>query len=92
MTIDTLRGCHPIDVAAKAVGSLAEVARVLGVTKASVHQWKLEKRQVPLKHCVAIEQATNRAVTRRDLRPDDWHRIWPELITEEYPAPATEAA
>lgn len=31
---------------------------------------------------LAIERATNGAVTRRDLRPDDWHLIWPELATE----------
>lgn len=30
--------------------------------------------------CVSIERATDGAVTRRDLRPDDWDRIWPELI------------
>lgn len=29
--------------------------------------------------CVAIERATEGAVSRRDLRPDDWERIWPEL-------------
>lgn len=29
----------------------------------------------------AIERATNGAVTRRDLRPDDWHLIWPELAS-----------
>lgn len=27
----------------------------------------------------AIERATDGAVTRRDLRPADWHLIWPEL-------------
>lgn len=41
--------------------------------------------------CVDIERATHGAVTRRDLRPDDWHRIWPELVTADHPAP-TEAA
>ena len=30
--------------------------------------------------CTAIEQATAGAVRRWDLRPDDWHLIWPELI------------
>ena len=30
-------------------------------------------------YCVAIESVTSGAVTRRDLRPDDWHLIWPEL-------------
>lgn len=29
--------------------------------------------------CVAIEEQSGRKVTRRDLRPDDWPRIWPEL-------------
>jgi DNA-binding transcriptional regulator YdaS (Cro superfamily) len=29
---------------------------------------------------VRIEQVTGGAVMRWDLRPDDWHRIWPELI------------
>jgi DNA-binding transcriptional regulator YdaS (Cro superfamily) len=30
--------------------------------------------------CVAIEQSTAGVVTRKDLRPDDWAQIWPELI------------
>ena len=29
--------------------------------------------------CVRIEQVTGGKVTRRDLRPDDWAAIWPEL-------------
>jgi len=28
--------------------------------------------------CIAIEQATGGAVTRADLRPDDWPLVWPE--------------
>ena len=42
--------------------------------------------------CVAIERATNGAVTRRDLRPNDWHLIWPELIDADHPAPVEAAA
>lgn len=30
--------------------------------------------------CVAIERATDGAVTRQDLRPSDWQDIWPELV------------
>jgi hypothetical protein len=30
--------------------------------------------------CVAIERETGRQVMRWDLRPLDWHEIWPELI------------
>jgi DNA-binding transcriptional regulator YdaS (Cro superfamily) len=29
---------------------------------------------------VAIEQESERAVTRKELLPDTWHLIWPELI------------
>ncbi|MBU6993538.1 transcriptional regulator [Ferrovum myxofaciens] len=28
--------------------------------------------------CVLIEQISQGVVTRKDLRPDDWHLIWPE--------------
>ena len=31
------------------------------------------------KVCVAIEQKTGRIVTRQEMRPTDWHLIWPEL-------------
>ena len=40
-------------------------------------------RPVPPVHGAAIEQGTGMAVRRWDLRPDDWHRIWPELIGAE---------
>lgn len=30
--------------------------------------------------CVQIEAAASGAVMRWELRPDDWHLIWPELI------------
>ncbi|WEX97451.1 YdaS family helix-turn-helix protein [Achromobacter sp. SS2-2022] len=29
--------------------------------------------------CVAIERATGAVVSRRDLWPDGWDRVWPEL-------------
>jgi len=31
---------------------------------------------------VSIERATDGAVTRKDLRPEDWHEIWPELASD----------
>jgi DNA-binding transcriptional regulator YdaS (Cro superfamily) len=67
------------------------LASALGVSKGAVNQWKDQGRCVPLEHCVAIERATGGAVTRRDLRPDDWHRIWPELVTEAHPEPVDSA-
>lgn len=59
--------------------------------QALVSQWKTGVRPVPLDRAVAIETATAGAVTRIDLRPDDWWRVWPELAEkhpELVPAPA----
>jgi DNA-binding transcriptional regulator YdaS (Cro superfamily) len=30
--------------------------------------------------CVKLEVHSQRAVTRKDLRPSDWQSIWPELV------------
>ena len=65
------------------------LARQVGVSPALVYQWRTAKRPVPIEHCAAIEHATSGEVSRRDLRPDDWQRIWPELAT---PAPAQQEA
>lgn len=35
------------------------------------------------KICTALERESAGAVTRRDLRPDDWQLIWPELAQPE---------
>jgi len=72
------------------VGGLTSLARILGVAPPTVHEWKTHKRPIPSKRCVAIEQATAGAVTRRDLRPFDCEKIWPELA--ETPANIAQAA
>lgn len=38
-----------------------------------------------------IERLTDCKVMRWDLRPDDWHRIWPELVGKKG-APKVEAS
>lgn len=43
---------------------------MLRVPNSLLSQWKTGVRRVPAEHCRAIEQATNGAVTRYDLRPD----------------------
>ena len=64
-------------------GAQAELARALGIPQSLPSAWAAadpqKRRPVPVQHCLAIERATGGAVTRRDLRPDDWHLIWPEL-------------
>jgi DNA-binding transcriptional regulator YdaS (Cro superfamily) len=59
--------------------SAASLSAKIGVTPVLVSQWRNGVRQIPIERCVAIERATEGAVTRQDLRPDDWHLIWPEL-------------
>jgi DNA-binding transcriptional regulator YdaS (Cro superfamily) len=65
----------------------AKVAELLGVSVQAACFWRDGKRELPAEHCAMLEQATRGAITRRDLRPDDWHRIWPELVNDEHPAP-----
>lgn len=55
-------------------------ARELEVTPAFVSQLLSGMRPVPIERCVQIEQLTAGAVRRWDLRPQDWWRIWPELV------------
>lgn len=68
-----------IQTACDILGSQVALAKALDLTPALIHQWRSGTRPVPVQHCVAIERATEGAVSRRDLRPDDWHLIWPEL-------------
>jgi DNA-binding transcriptional regulator YdaS (Cro superfamily) len=55
-----------------------DVAEKLEVPPPLLSQWKLG-RPIPVERCPQIEKVTNGMVTRKDLRPDDWQKIWPEL-------------
>jgi DNA-binding transcriptional regulator YdaS (Cro superfamily) len=52
-------------------GSAADIARAVGVHPVMVSQWASGQKAVPLERCPGIEAATQRAVMRWDLRPDD---------------------
>lgn len=67
----------PIERAGDAVGGLSKLAALLNLRIQVVSNWRT--RGVPIEWCVAIEQATKGAITRRDLRTD-WRDIWPELV------------
>jgi hypothetical protein len=62
------------------LGGTAAVASRVGVRLASVSEWR--RNGIPdgrlIELGAEIEQRTQ--WRRWDLRPDDWHRIWPELI------------
>jgi len=59
---------------------------------AQIRQWQhgYADRLPSPENCSAIEAATGGAVMRWDLRPNDWHRIWPEL-RDRAEAPTTAA-
>lgn len=57
------------------------IAGRLGVSVQRLCNWS--ERGVPIEWCARLEQATAGAVTRRHLRPDDFHEIWPELAAKE---------
>ena len=57
----------------------AELASKLGVHASMVSQWKNGTRPISLERVTDIEKATGGLVSRKDLRPDDWSRYWPEL-------------
>ena len=80
---------HPLDQAAFLLGGRAALAEKLKVTAAAVGNWKV--RGVPIEHCPAIEMLTGARVCRRQLRPEDWQRIWPELATATDTTSPTEA-
>lgn len=62
-------------------GAAAQLADTIGAHSSDLSNWTSGQRPVPVKFAVAIEVATNKAVTRKELCPTDWHLIWPELST-----------
>jgi len=67
-------------------GRAAALADALGYARPLISQWAHGVRPVPVMAALEIERHTQGAVMRWDLRPNDWHLIWPEL-TETAGAP-----
>lgn len=77
---------NAIERAINIAGNATRLANLLGVSVQAVCFWRDGRRGIPVEKCTAIERATGGAVSRRDLRPDDWHEIWPELAEQETPS------
>lgn len=67
----------------KGRGSLVTLAKQIGAHAPDLSSWSTKKKPIPVHFCTSIEKATNGEVTRKDLRPDDWKQIWPELAGSE---------
>jgi len=69
----------PVRKAAAIAGGVRALAKELQVSPSVVTEWAKKTTPVPIKRCVQLEKYTKGVVTRKELRPDDWYEIWPEL-------------
>lgn len=77
------RGVNHLELI-EALGGTRAVAELTGVKPPSVSEWKARAR-IPddkLMRLAPLSEARGLA-SRKDLFPDDWHVIWPELIATE---------
>ena len=68
-------------------GRALRLAQHLRVVPSFVNKMATGERPVPFEHGAAIEAFTGGAVSRQDLFPEDWQRIWPELAAYEAAQP-----
>lgn len=55
------------------------LAQRCGIQDAYLYQILSGRREASAELCVLIERESGREITRQQLRPNDWARIWPEL-------------
>lgn len=72
-------------------GQVAAFAGAIGISGVYLSQLRARQdgREPSPELCVRIEVLSGRCVMRWDLRPGDWHLIWPELIDRDL-APVVE--
>ena len=54
----------------KKVGSLANVARILGISNSYLCHLKEPERKIPIKYIKKLAELSEGEVTKEDLRPD----------------------
>lgn len=52
-----------------------------GTTRAYLKQIAYGNKRASAEVAAAVERVTGGGTTRKDLRPDDWHLVWPELAS-----------
>lgn len=66
-------------------GGPAIVARALNVSTQTVCFYRDGQRRLKSDYGAVLETLSNRQVTRRDIWPVSWSRIWPELANGDAP-------
>jgi len=59
------------------------LAEQVGSDEQYLYQCLTGRKAMKPEEAVRIERQSGQRVRRWDLRPADWHRIWPELIGAE---------
>ena len=64
------------------LGGTTKVSKLCNVTPNAVSMWR--KNHIPYSQFVflgaTLEKESNGLITRKDLFPQHWHWIWPELL------------
>lgn len=61
-------------------GRQAALAKAIQAHAPDISRWADGSRPIPVQYGAAIELATGGLVTRKELFPNDWQKIWPELV------------
>jgi DNA-binding transcriptional regulator YdaS (Cro superfamily) len=61
-------------------GRLSSLSAAIGAHAPDVSRWASGKRPIPFHFGWPIERETGGLVTRREMFPDNWADLWPELI------------
>lgn len=61
-----------------------ELADKFDISKGAVNSWGIEG--IPSEYCATLEtwlKETSDPLSRKDLRPDDWYKWWPEIAQQD---------
>jgi len=59
--------------------TLTGFSKKTGIPGSSLSFWRHGKRPIPIERMLVIEMHTGGLVSRKDLCPDRWQELWPEL-------------
>ncbi|MBC8730016.1 transcriptional regulator [Paraburkholderia sp. UCT2] len=60
-------------------GTAKRLAESLGISQSYLSQMAAGQSPISQERCFVIEQVTSGMVMRWDLKPSNWHKLWPEL-------------
>jgi DNA-binding transcriptional regulator YdaS (Cro superfamily) len=63
-------------------GRAMALSRLIDVPPSFVSKMVSGEKAIPAQHCKAIEAFSDGQVTCQEMRPNDWHKYWPELAQQ----------